>query len=529
MARRSFYSWGYADQALSSQELEQVRAVWQQRLGRELRTRKVPRLEDLDLPAPRLSAPSSLAHLFADDRYQRTLHTYGRSTPDAIRMLNGDFSNPPDLVAFPTSEADITAVLDWCSEACAAVVPYGGGTSVVGGVGPVTDDGYSGVVTVDLGRLNRVLEIDPTSRAVCAQAGIAGPALEDALRPEGLTLRHYPQSFEFSTLGGWIATRAAGHYATVLTHIDDLVEGLRVVTPAGLVETRRLPGSGAGPSPDRLFIGSEGALGIITQAWVRVQNRPTFRSRASFRFASFEPAVAAVRALVQSGLSPANCRLLDAREAEKSDAGTSPVILVGFESADHPMDAWLARATELARDYGGEFVDPGEGQRRSGDPAGRWRSYFLRAPYVTDAMFAMGLLYETYETATTWDRFADLHARVLAAARGTLESWDAGSAWVSCRLTHVYPDGPAPYYSVVTTAPAGSELAMWADLKRAISEAIMAAGGTITHHHAVGRDHRPWYDTEQPGLVKTALRAAKQKLDPGWTLNPGVLVDRTCS
>jgi len=527
MSHRSFYSWGYADQALSPREREQVRTTWQRRLGHELRTRTVPQLADLDLPTPRLTAPSSLAHLFADDRYQRALHTYGRSTPDAIRMLNTDFSNPPDLVAFPTSETDIAAILGWCGEVGAAVVPYGGGTSVVGGIGPVTDDSYSGVVTLDLGRLNRVLEIDQTSRAVHAQAGILGPALEDALRPTGLTLRHYPQSFEYSTLGGWIATRAAGHYATALTHIDDLVQGLRVVTPSGLVQTRRLPGSGAGPSPDRLFIGSEGALGIITEAWVRVQHRPTFRSRASIRFSSFNSAVDAVRALAQSGLNPANCRLLDAREAEKSDAGTAPVILVGFESADHPMDASLARAIELAGDHGGTLVDPDETQRGGRDPANRWRSYFLRAPYVSDAMFAMGLLYETYETATTWDRFAELHTAVLTAARRALQSWNTQSAWVSCRFTHVYPDGPAPYYSIVAPAPAGSELTMWTDLKQAISEAIMAARGTITHHHAVGRDHRPWYDAQRPALFNTALHAAKQQLDPGWSLNPGVLLDRT--
>jgi alkyldihydroxyacetonephosphate synthase len=441
-------------------------------------------------------------------------------------MLAGDFANSPDLVAFPETERDISSILDWCGEIGAAVVPYGGGTSVVGGIGPVRDDSYPGVVTLDLGRLDRVLEIDRTSRAIRAQAGIRGPALEDTLRPEGLTLRHYPQSFEFSTLGGWIATRAAGHYATVLTHIDDVVEGLRVVSPAGLVQTRRLPGSGAGPAPDRLFIGSEGALGVITEAWVRVQDRPKFRSRVSIRFCSFEAAVDAVRALVQSGLNPANCRLLDGREAEKSDAGTDPVVLLGFESADHSMDTSLARALELTGDHGGVPVDPHESSHPGGGPAGRWRSYFLRAPYVSDAMFAMGLLYETYETATTWDRFAELHHAVLAAARETLKSWNAASAWVSCRFTHLYPDGPAPYYSVIAPAPAGSELAMWTELKCAVSAAMAAAGGTTTHHHAVGRDHRQWYDAEQPGLFRTALHAAKRQLDPGWNLNPGVLVDR---
>src|SRR5439155_26417252 len=266
-----------------------------------------------------------------------------------------------------------------CSGAGVPAVPYGGGSSVVGGVE------CPGAVSIDLGRLDRVLEVDRTSRAARIQAGTLGPSLEDQLRPFGYTLRHFPQSFEFSSLGGWLATRSGGHYATNYTHIDDFVESLRVVTPAGVSESRRLPGSGAGPSPDRLFLGSEGILGIITEAWMRVQDRPTFRASASVRFPSLAAGVAAARAVAQAGLFPANCRLLDPGEAATSAGVTdgSAVLVLGFESADHLLDAWIGRAVECCADHGGTVP---EGVRTSATAAtegtaGAWRNAFLRAPY----------------------------------------------------------------------------------------------------------------------------------------------------
>src|SRR5262249_50119507 len=265
-----------------------------------------------------------------------------------------DYSNPPDLVAYPRSEADVVALLDWCTDIGAAAIPYGGGSSVVGGVEPPLRDMHPAVLSLDLSRMAQVVEVDRTSRAARIQAGIFGPALEEQLRPHDLTLRHFPQSFEFSTLGGWIATRSGGHYATLYTHIDDFVEALRVVTPEGLVQTRRLPGSGAGPAPDRLFIGSEGILGIIVEAWMRLQDRPTFRASASITFPDFMTAAGAVRAIAQAGLYPANCRLLDPGEAAVAGAGTGDVavLLIAFESAHHPLDAWMAQALECARDHG---------------------------------------------------------------------------------------------------------------------------------------------------------------------------------
>src|SRR5205085_3352725 len=261
---------------------------------------------------------------------------------DVWRGLHRDFTQPPDVVAVPRTEDDVAALLDWCGDTAIAAIPYGGGSSVVGGVECDVDDVYVGAVSIDLRAFDQVLDIDRESRAARSQAGIYGPALEDELRPHGLTLRHFPQSFEFSTLGGWLATRSGGHYATNTTHIDDFVESLKVVTPSGVCESRRLPGSGAGPSPDRMFRGSEGTLGIITEAWLRLQDRPRWRASAGVRFQSFEAGVEAARAVAQAGLYPANCRLLDAGEAATS-AGVgdgSALLVLGFESADHAVDPW---------------------------------------------------------------------------------------------------------------------------------------------------------------------------------------------
>ncbi len=413
-------------------------------------------------------------------------------------------------------------------------MPYGGGSSVVGGVECDVGDDYRGAVTIDLRALDRVLEVDRVSRAARIQAGVYGPALEDQLRPHALTLRHFPQSFEFSTLGGWLATRSGGHYATLHTHIDEFVESIRAITPRGAWESRRLPGSGAGPSPDRALLGSEGILGVITEAWMRLQDRPTFRASATARFPTFERAADAALAISQTGLHPANCRLLDAVEAGLTgadDAGDA-LLLLAFESADHPLGPWIARAVECARDHGGTVADDGisvrdgaetEGAREGA--AGSWRNAFLRAPYTRDALVGLGAISETFETACTWDAFPALHDGVTRAVLDTAQAAGAWPAVVTCRFTHVYPDGPAPYFTVLARGTEPEQLAQWEAIKAAAGTAIGLHGGTITHHHAVGRDHRRWYDRQRPEPFAAALRAAKAAVDPAGVLNPGVLVD----
>ncbi|HTZ71028.1 MAG TPA: FAD-binding oxidoreductase, partial [Acetobacteraceae bacterium] len=380
-------------------------------------------------------------------------------------------------------------------------------------------------VTVDMERFGRVLDIDRTSRAALIEAGAYGPDLEAQLKPHGLTLRHFPQSFAYSTLGGWIATRAGGHYATLATHIDDFVENIRMVAPAGTIETRRLPGSGAGPAPDRLLIGSEGCFGIITRAWMRVQDRPRFKAAGTFQFRAMAPAIEALRRLAQSGLYPSNCRLLDAAEVTfaRVGDGTSPMLIVAFESADHPTDAAMARAYEIVADSGGSAMPAAEG----GGSADAWRMAFLRMPYYRDPMVGAGIIVDTFESAVTWDRFSAFYDGVRAAVADAIRRVTGGDVTLSCRITHVYPDGPAPYFSYAVRGPAGglaSALAAWREIKAACNEAVIGFGGTCTHHHAVGRDHLPGYDKEVPELMRAALQGVKIRFDPGAIMNPGVLL-----
>ena len=525
-----FWGWGLEDEGLSEAERKALAARFAERFrvdGFDLTP--PPRLDEVTLGSPRLAPPSSLAEICSSEAYDRVVHCYGKSFPDSARAFRREFANAPDVVGYPRSEAEVVDLLDWASRAGAAVIPFGGGSSVVGGVEPAVGGGFAGTLTIDLGRLNKVLEVDPRSRAARIQAGITGPALEAALKPQGLSLRHYPQSFQYSTLGGWIATRSAGHFATLYTHIDDLVESLRVITPAGQVESRRLPGSGAGPSPDRLFIGSEGALGIITEAWMRLQHRPTHRASAAVRFADFQAGAEAVRAISQAGLYPSNCRLVDADEAEFSGAGEggAHLLVLGFESADHAVEVWMARALECCRDHGGvyEAETPGAPEGHRGGAAGAWREAFLKAPYLREVLTPMGIIADTFETAITWDRFADFHAHVMAATAGAMREVSGREGHLTCRFTHVYPDGPAPYFTFRCLGDKARMIEQWREIKRAASEAVISGGGTITHHHAVGREHRPWYDRQRPELFAQALAAAKARLDPAGILNPGVLID----
>ncbi|MDT4926213.1 MAG: alkyldihydroxyacetonephosphate synthase, partial [Pseudonocardiales bacterium] len=525
---RSWWGWGTVEGAVVGPERDALaQRVGGLLPGQDLEDHAPPDPSALDLPAPRVSAPSGLADLASTDVRDRAAHSHGKAFRDVVRNLHGDLAHVPDLILRPRHEQDVTDVLDWCTRAGVAVIPYGGGSSVVGGIEPRFE---GPAVTLDLSRLDAVLEVDPVSRAARVQAGALGPHLEAQLRAHGLTLRHFPQSFEFSSLGGWLATRAGGHFATLYTHVDDLVESMRVVTPAGISESRRLPASGAGPSPDRFFLGSEGTLGVITEAWLRLQEPPRWRAQASVRFADYGAAVTATRAVAQAGLYPANCRLLDAGEAflNAGASVTGGVLVLAFESADHPVGTWLTRALELCREHGGEVADDHresgpDDAPEAGGTADDWRSSFLRMPYQRDALARMGMIVETFETACTWDAFEALHAAVTTAAHDAITEV-AGAGIVTCRFTHVYPDGPAPYFGVYAAGRWGSTVAQWDDIKAAVSEAIATHGGTITHHHAVGRDHLPWYARQRPEPFAAALTAAKSALDPAGILNPGVLL-----
>src|SRR4051794_2699608 len=361
MRARNRWGWGFEDAAFSTAAARAAAPGLVGLLGFGETEPEEPVAPEAVEPAPpRLPCPPHLRGICTDDDAARIAHAHGQSYLDTVRGLRGRHPHAPDLVARPRDEREIEEVLEWAGGANAAVVPYGGGTSVVGGVEPRVPDRFDGVVTVDLGLIDAVREVDPVSRAARIGAGASGPRIEDQLAGHGLTLRFFPQSFELSTLGGWIATRAGGHFATRLTHIDDLVESVRAVGPAGRWASRRLPGSGAGPSPDRLLLGSEGILGIVTDAWVRIRPRPVHRAGRAVRFDSFLAGADAVRALAQSELDPANCRLIDALEAAQVGAGdgSADLLVLGFESADHEVGAWLERALELSGGCGGSWDEP---------------------------------------------------------------------------------------------------------------------------------------------------------------------------
>jgi alkyldihydroxyacetonephosphate synthase len=527
--RVKFCGWGYEGDGLTADEEALVLGRYAERFGVEGFERiPAPSPEKVTLHAPRVEPPAKLAGICTSEHYDRLVHTYGKSFPDYIRIYDHDFTNAPDVVAYARSEQDVVDVLDWATGANVAVIPFGGGSSVVGGVEPAVGGKYAGTVSLDLNGLDKIVEIDRTSRAARMQGGLRCPELEAGLKPHGLTMRHFPQSFDMATLGGMIATRSGGHYATLYTHIDDFVESVRMVTPAGVMESRRLPGSGAGPSPDRMAIGSEGSLGIITEAWMRLQDRPTFRASTAIQFPDIYAAAEAVRHLTQSGLFPTNVRLLDENEAFLNGAGdgSHAVVVLAFESADHPVDAWMERGLAICRELGGRYdaeaaKDP---EGHVSGAAGAWRQAFIKMPHFRDAAISCAVISDTFETAITWDQFRTFHENVTAATERAIEEATGIKGVVTCRFTHAYPDGAAPYYSFLAKGRHGAMLEQWQHIKTAASDAVIEYGGTITHHHAVGRDHMPWYRRQRPEVFGLALQGAKDRLDPAGILNPGVIV-----
>ncbi|MCA2981198.1 MAG: FAD-binding oxidoreductase, partial [Myxococcaceae bacterium] len=500
---RHAWGWGLEERALP---LDEVRPRVEPFFGERAERQGAPPR----LPAPRVEVPAAVQAFASAADDARAAHAMGKAYPDRVRGFRGDFSTAPDVVVTPRSEAEVVRALECAAVEGLSVTPFGGGSSVVRGVEPVAGPGHRGAMTLDLSGLGQVREVDAVSRLARIDGGAFGPSLEQQLGAHGLTLRHFPQSFEFSTLGGWLATRAGGHFATGPTRIDELVHAVRVVTPNGSFETKSFPASGAGVDPNRLVLGSEGVFGVITEAWMRVRPKPTFRESASVHFDDYRAAVDAVRALSQSGLQPSNCRLLDPAEALVNgvtfDGGA--VLVLGFESATHSMRAGMGEALKLTAQFRGR-CEPGpqvlDGTQARGDDAGQsWRRSFLQGPYLQDALIRLGLVADTFETACTWSRFDALYAGVTGALTEGLQRVCGGGV-VTCRFTHVYPDGPAPYFTFIGPTREGEELTQWAELKRLASDAVTAHGGTITHHHAVGRTHRPWYEREVPAPFRAAL------------------------
>jgi len=493
-------------------------------------------LPDARLPAAareRLAAAVGAEQLL-DDREARIARAVGRSYPDLVRIRSGDASSAPDAVVLPSSADQVTAVLAACAEHELAVVPFGGGTSVVGGVEPVRE-GFAAAVSLDLGRLASTVEVDRTSLTARLDAGLFGPEAERRLGEEGVTLGHFPQSFEYSTVGGWVATRSAGQASTGYGRIEELVEGLRCVTPAGELGAKAFPASAAGPSLRELVVGSEGVLGVICEATLRVRPLPRARRYEAWSFASFAEGCDALRVMEQAGAAADVNRLSDADETRLTMALGSTgsrteklgkrylrmrghehgcLSILGFEGEEEAVEDRRRRAAGLLRAGGGVAL----GNR----PGNAWRRSRYAGPYLRDELLDRGVFVETLETATSWSNLEQLHGAVGEALRSTL-SGRGTPALVMCHVSHLYPSGASLYFTFLAKQDE-DPLAQWRAAKTAASEAIVAGGGTITHHHAVGRDHRQWMTAEAGELGIEVLRAAKERLDPAGIMNPGKLL-----
>jgi alkyldihydroxyacetonephosphate synthase len=450
----------------------------------------------------------------------RLAHAAGKSTEDLLRLRDGQAAGAPDAVLRPAGHDEVAAVLRAATEHRVAVVPFGGGTSVVGGL-RADRGGYTGLVTLDLGRLDALVGVDPVSRTATFQAGVLGPRAEELLAGAGLTLGHFPQSFQYASLGGFAATRSSGQASAGYGRFDELVLGLRAATPTGDLDLGRAPQSAAGPDLRQLLLGSEGSFGVITELTLRVRPVPEVRSYAGWSFPSFADGSRALRALAQDGPLPTVLRLSDEPETAigaatgaSAAAAGGCLAVVGFEGVRDEVAAREAAVDRRLRQYGGTPLGAA--------PGTAWLDGRFRAPYLRDALLDAGALAETLETATFWHRLPHTYEAVRGALVDTLTGLGTPPL-VMCHISHVYAAGASLYFTVVA-AQAEDPVAQWRTAKAAASDAVAATGATITHHHGVGTDHRPWYAREIGPVGVAMLRAVKDAVDPAGILNPGVLL-----
>jgi alkyldihydroxyacetonephosphate synthase len=541
-ARMRWSGWGPEREAGGLPDT--ARAMLSERLGLSGERRPPVALDEVELPEPALPDVVRGALVAAvgaenvrEDRLARVAHALGKSYVDLLRLRAGDGSSAPDAVVYPASHEEVVAVLEACSAEGIAVVPFGGGTSVVGGVEPLRD-GFAGAITLDLGRMDRLRAADLRSLTATFDPGISGPRAEAALASRGLTLGHFPQSFEYATVGGFVATRSAGQASTGYGRIDEMVLGLRLAAPAGEVSLRAMPASAAGPALRELVVGSEGTLGVITEVTLAVRAAPAERRYEGWSFRSFAEGAEALRALEQAGAAPDVARLSDEDETALNmalAATGSPteragkaylrvrgheggcIAIFGWEGSREGVRRRRALTARIAREAGG--ITLGERPGRS------WVKNRYAAPYLRDELLDHGVLAETLETATTWSNLMHLHGAVRDALRDTLGE-QGTPPLVMCHVSHLYRAGASLYFTAIARQREGEEAAQWRAAKAAASDAIVAAGGTITHHHAVGADHAPWMRSEVGELGVELLRAAKERLDPRGVMNPGKLVPR---
>ena len=535
--------WGWGEDSAAPSLPEPALELLARELGAEPGPVARPvSLEEVRLPEPALSERArGLLEAVAGreavrvDREARVRHAAGRGYADLLRLRAGRPLAAPDAVLMPRDPGQVQAVLRGCSEIGVAVVPFGGGTSVVGGVEPLRG-GFDAVVSLDLTGLARVLAVDRRSLTATLEPGLLGPALEAALAAHGLTLGHYPQSFEFSTVGGWVATRSAGQASTGYGRIDELVEGVRCLTPAGELRTLPVPASAAGPRLREVIVGSEGALGVISEVTVRVRPAPESLLYEGWSFRSFADGLEALRVMEQEGASPEVARLSDEAETRLSLAPAASqgltarlgrsylrargraggcLAIVGLEGKEEDVARRRLRVAALLRAGGGVPL----GRR----PGRAWLRGRFAAPYLRDELLHRRVLVDTLETSAPWSALERTYGAVAGALRDSL-SGRGTPPIVMCHVSHLYRSGASLYFTFLARQEPGAELEQWGAAKEAASEAIVRSEATISHHHAVGRDHAPWMGAEVGELGVGLLRAVKERLDPAGIMNPGKLL-----
>jgi alkyldihydroxyacetonephosphate synthase len=536
--RRDSKWWGWGDPAIEPELDNEALATLRERVGELEPWPLATELERFELPEA-LALPQALIEAVGETSVftsteDRVRHATGCGYADLARLRGGRLDAAPDAVLLPPDAGAVKRVLGICAAEGIAVVPFGGGTSVVGGVEPLRG-GHARLVSLDLSRLQAV-EVDRRSLTARLGAGLRGPEAEAALGAEGVVLGHYPQSFEYATIGGFAATRSAGQASSGYGRFDDLVTAVRLIAPGGELNTLETPHTAAGPSLRELIVGSEGTLGVIPEVTVRVRPAPRQRRYEAWIAESFEAGAEIVRALAQGPGLPDVIRISDEEETEVSLALSGPrglsgtlfdgylglrrrrggcLVVVGLEGDEESVARRRALAVRALRHGGAAYLGPAAGRS--------WEHGRFQGPYLRDTLMGMGAMVETLETSHTWARLGDLHAAVAGAIRDSLEA-QGTPGLVFCHLSHAYADGASLYFTFISRARRGEEIGQWREVKRAASEAIVATGGTITHHHAVGRDHAPYMEAEVGETGIAVLRAVKERLDPAAIMNPGKLI-----
>jgi alkyldihydroxyacetonephosphate synthase len=541
--------WGRVGQSLGlgPAREEAILAELGRRFGRPLARGLEPvELDAISLPPPRLSerALERLRAACGDaavrtSPLERVLHSLGRSLPDLLRLRSGDLPLPCDAVVYPADEGAVASVLRIAADSDLAVIPVGGATSVVGGIEPRPRAAQRGAIALDTTALGALLRVDRASRTATFQAGIFGPALEARLREHGFTLGHYPQSFEHSTLGGWIAARSSGQFSSRYGALEDLLVAVRVVTPAGVLRTLEVPRSAAGPDLRALVLGSEGTLGVIVEATLRVAPAPPAHGERAMLFERFAAGAEAVREAAQDFASIAMLRLSDAHETELFD-----LLRRDPSRRFDPAAAVLAGAARLGYGAGRAalvYAQEGEardvrrdlarvraiGRRHGGLPVGArpgrsWRRDRFRTPYLRDWLLDYDVAVDTLETAVPWSRLEGAAEGIVRDLRAALRA-HAGAGLAMAHVSHSYADGASLYFTILYPLDATRALKQWGEIKHDATESVLAHGGTLSHHHGVGLDHAAWLAREKGAVGMEALRALRERVDPAGILNPGKL------